>query len=260
LSDPLNEILYGRRGAIFIAALFSFSSVIGAAYASGWKSLLVCRVLLGIGMGAKASVIPILIAETAPRKIRGSSVICWQLFDSCGMFLGFAANLVAFSSESSSSWRWMSAAPGIPALLLLLLVPLCTESPRWLLKKGRYKAALRSWIRLRGTTTPILACRDLFYTHVQIQNETRYMMSRQQGDEFPLQGGHDTVVHDAYQESILLTSYRTRFLQLFRIPRIRRAAISAFVVMVAQQACGVRAPHRPVFLNVLPLLLIILTK
>lgn len=242
MSDPLNEHVYGRRGAIFIAALFSLASVIGAAYAKTWESLLACRVLLGMGMGAKASVIPIFAAETAPRQSRGSLVICWQLFDSFGIFLGFVANLVAFSSGSINRWRWMAAAPCIPALLLLLLVPLCTESPRWLLKKGRYKAALQSWTRLRGGTTPILACRDLFYTHVQIQNETRYILNRQRDDAFPLQEDRGTAVDDAYQRSILLTSYRTRFLQLFRIARIRRAAISAFVVMVAQQACGVRVP------------------
>ena len=239
MSDPLNEHVYGRRGAIFIAALFSFSSVIGAAYVDDWKPLLACRVLLGVGMGAKASVIPIFAAETAQRQIRGSLVICWQLFDSLGIFLGFVANLVAFSSGSESRWRWMAAAPCIPALVLLLLVPLCTESPRWLLKKGRYKAALRSWIRLRGATTPILACRNLFYTHVQIQNETRYIMSRQRDDGFPLQEDHGTVIDDTYQQKILLTSYWTRFLQIFKVPRIRRAGISAFVVMVAQQACGV---------------------
>jgi MFS family permease len=236
LSDPLNEHVYGRRGALFVAAIFSFSSVIGAAYASTLASLLACRVLLGVGMAAKASVVPILAAETAPRSIRGSLVIAWQLLDSCGICLGFAANLAVFPS-----WRRMVAAPFIPALAVLILVPLCTESPRWLLKKGRYKEALKAWIRLRGVPTPILACRDLYYTHVQIQSETRYLMSSQRGQEIPLESVTDGVVRDGddYQEGFKLTSYRTRLVQLVRIPRIRRAAVSAFVVMVAQQACGV---------------------
>lgn len=36
LSDPLNEYFFGRRGALFIAAIFSFSTVIGAAYVQSW--------------------------------------------------------------------------------------------------------------------------------------------------------------------------------------------------------------------------------
>ena len=236
MSDPLNEYIYGRRGALFIAGLFSFSSVIGAAYARSWKELLACRVLLGIGMGAKASVVPILAAESAPRYIRGTLVICWQLFDAFGIFLGNAANLVVFNN-----WRRMVAAPFIPALLMLLLIPVCTESPRWLLKKGRYKAALNAWIRLHGAPTPILACRDLYFTDVQIQSETRYIQNAQQGQAIQLRRNNaGTAAHETYQREIALTSYWARFLQLFRVPRIRRAGVAAFVVMIAQQACGVR--------------------
>ena len=32
--------------------------------------------------------------------------------------------------------------------------------------------------------------------------------------------------------------YLTRFFQLFTIPRVRRATLAAFVVMIAQQMCG----------------------
>lgn len=55
LSDPLNEFVYGRRGATFIAAIFCFASVIGAACSRSTAQLLACRILLGVGMGSKAS-------------------------------------------------------------------------------------------------------------------------------------------------------------------------------------------------------------
>lgn len=68
--DPLNEYFFGRRGALFIAAIFSFSTVIGAAYVQSWcvlstastgrhpnesyrQQLLVLRILLGIGIGVR---------------------------------------------------------------------------------------------------------------------------------------------------------------------------------------------------------------
>jgi hypothetical protein len=64
LSDPLNEFLYGRRGAIFIAGIVSLISVIGAAFARSRWVLLAFRILLGLGMGAKASVVPIYAGKT----------------------------------------------------------------------------------------------------------------------------------------------------------------------------------------------------
>jgi hypothetical protein len=56
LSDPLNEWFYGRRGAMFVAALFCLVSVVAAAFVQTKWAFLACRILLGLGMGMKASV------------------------------------------------------------------------------------------------------------------------------------------------------------------------------------------------------------
>jgi hypothetical protein len=56
LTDPLNEWLYGRRGAILIAAIFTFVGVVGTAFSQTKWELLIFRIILGLGMGAKASV------------------------------------------------------------------------------------------------------------------------------------------------------------------------------------------------------------
>lgn len=77
-SDPLNYYL-GRRGAIFISAVFCVLTPIGSALSQSWPQLLVTRLLMGIGMGAKASTVPIFCAENTPASIRGGLVMCWQL-------------------------------------------------------------------------------------------------------------------------------------------------------------------------------------
>jgi MFS family permease len=79
ISDPLNHWL-GRRGVIFIAAVFSLLSPIGMAVTQNWKQLVVCRVLLGIGMGLKEVTVPVFSAEVAPTRIRGGLVMSWQLW------------------------------------------------------------------------------------------------------------------------------------------------------------------------------------
>lgn len=174
LSDPLNEYAFGRRGALFIAAAFSFATVIAAAYVNSWQALLGMRILLGIGIGAKASVVAIYIAETCPTRLRGSLIILWQMFVACGIFIGDAANLVVFDS-----WRKQVASPFIPAIPLMVLVWFCYESPRWLYKHNKVKSALNSLRHLRKND--ILACRDLFLMHEQLQGEVKFFLRK--GDE-----------------------------------------------------------------------------
>lgn len=70
MSDPLNNY-FGRRGTIFFSAAFCCLSVIGSAVTQNWWQLFITRVLLGIGMGSKASTVPIFCAENAPAAVRG---------------------------------------------------------------------------------------------------------------------------------------------------------------------------------------------
>ncbi|KAK0612839.1 hypothetical protein B0T17DRAFT_498871 [Bombardia bombarda] len=208
LSDPLNYYI-GRRGAIFFAGHFCFWPVIGSAFAQTWVQLLVCRILMGIGMGAKASSVPVFAAENSPAAIRGALVMSWQLWTAFGILLGTCANL-AVGRTGDIAWRLQLGSAFIPAVPLLLLIYLCPESPRWYMKKNRYPEAFRSLLKLRNN--PIQAARDLYYIHVQLEIE---------------------------KAIIGKSTYLTRFTQLFTIPRVRRATLASFTVMIAQQMCGI---------------------
>ncbi|KAF3766558.1 hypothetical protein M406DRAFT_351545 [Cryphonectria parasitica EP155] len=208
LSDPLNNVL-GRRGTIFAAAQFCFWPVLGSACAQTWQQLLVCRLLLGVGMGAKASSVPIFAAENAPASIRGALVMTWQMWTAFGICLGTCANLI-LGRVGSIAWRLQLGSAFIPAIPLMVLIFFCPESPRWYMKKGRYQDAMRSLLRLRNH--PIQAARDLYYIHAQIEVERE-------------------ILHGS--------TYAQRFIELFTIPRLRRATLASFVVMIAQQMCGI---------------------
>lgn len=86
LSHPLNHRL-GRRGTIFFSAWFCFLAVIGSACVQTWVELFICRLLLGVGMGAKAATIPVLAGESVPAAIRGTLVMGWQLWVAFGIFM-----------------------------------------------------------------------------------------------------------------------------------------------------------------------------
>ena len=208
LSDPLNNY-FGRRGTIFVSAVFCLFSVIGSGVSQTWEQLLVTRLLLGIGMGCKASVIPIYAAENCPAAIRGGLVMSWQMWTAFGIFLGFTANLAVYN-VGDIAWRLQLGSAFIPAVPLVVGVYFCPESPRWYIKKGRYSKAFQSLCRLRNT--PLQAARDLYYIHAQIMEENQFVAK---------------------------SNYVTRFIELFTIPRVRRATLASFVVMLAQQMCGI---------------------
>ncbi|GAM90064.1 hypothetical protein ANO11243_081040 [Dothideomycetidae sp. 11243] len=216
LSDPMNAYLFGRRPAIFAAAIFCLVTVVGSSCVKTAGQLLACRILLGIGMGAKASIVPIFAAEVAPAQIRGSLVMNWQLFVAFGLFLGFSANLAVFNIRDLN-WRLQLAAAALPALPLIVLIFVCPESPRFLIKEQKWADAYRSLCYLNKG--PMIAAKELFSIQAQIQRQD-------DTDPYHNQGA---------------TSYPRRFLQLFTVPRIRRATQAAFSVMISQQACGVNA-------------------
>ncbi|KAF5389506.1 hypothetical protein D9757_004345 [Collybiopsis confluens] len=196
LTDPLN-ILLGRRGTIFICVTCKFIHHT------------VTRLLLGIGMGAKATTVPVFAAENTPAAIRGGLVMSWQLWTAFGIFLGVSANLALFR-VGTIAWRLQLGSAFIPAIPLVIGIYFCPESPRWYMKKDRYHDAFKSLKRLRNTE--LQAARDLYYVHRQLQ------------EEFAVLKG---------------SSYFSRFFELFTIPRVRRATLASFVVMIAQQMCGI---------------------
>ncbi|KAF3931898.1 hypothetical protein ABW20_dc0100007 [Dactylellina cionopaga] len=204
LSDPLNNIV-GRRGTIFFAANFCLWPAIGSGFTRNWWELLICRLLLGVGMGAKGSTVPVFAAENSPASIRDG----YQLWTAFGIFLGTCANL-AVVDTGKIAWRLQLGSAFIPAVPLLIGIYFCPESPRWYIKKGRYRKAFDSLIRLRNHR--IQAARDLYYITAQINVE---------------------------RDIVGQNNYLTRFIDLFRVPRIRRATLAAGIVMLAQQMCGI---------------------
>ncbi|CAI7602621.1 unnamed protein product [Penicillium crustosum] len=214
LSDPLNHIL-GRRGTIFLAAIFSLLSPLGSSLTQHWGQLVACRVLLGIGMGLKEVTVPVYSAENAPTNIRGGLVMSWQLWTAFGIFLGTCANLIV-ANTGHISWRLQLGSAFIPAVPLLLGIWFCPESPRWLMTKKNHKKAFASLLKLRNS--PLQAARDLYRIHAQLEMEKHL------------------ITESGFSKS---DNMFVRFVELFTVPRLRRAVQASGIVMIAQQMCGI---------------------
>ena len=213
LTQPMNA-LFGRRGTIFIAAFLSFATCIWQAVTNNWWHMFISRFFLGLGIGPKSATVPVYAAECSPPLIRGALVMQWQTWTAFGIMLGNAAGLALFRVSdvpniTGLNWRLMMGSAAIPALFVMAQVYICPESPRWLMKKGKYPQAMRSFLRIRSN--PLLAARDMYFAHCLIEEERRV-------------------------ESV---KSRVGFVQLFTVPRNLRATLASCIVMFGQQFCGI---------------------
>lgn len=208
--DPMNHYL-GRRGEIFVTALCLTATPIGSGFARTWQELFAARFVMGIGIGAKNATVPIYSAEMAPARIRGALVMFWQLWVVAGIFLGFCANVIV-KDTGRIAWRLQLGSAFIPSFILAAGIWFCPESPRWLMKHGKYAKGFKSMKVLRAH--PIIAARDYYYSYVIYVEELK------------VAGGQ---------------GYFSRMADCFRVPRIRRANYGASTVMIAQQMCGINS-------------------
>ncbi|KAK9161418.1 hypothetical protein Syun_007759 [Stephania yunnanensis] len=106
------------------------------------------RFLTGFGIGIFSYVIPVFIAELAPKNIRGGLATLNQLMIVTGSSVAFLIGTVV-------TWRTLALTGIIPCLVLLLGLFFIPESPRWLAKVGRQKEFEIALQRLRGKNTDV---------------------------------------------------------------------------------------------------------
>lgn len=146
---------FGLKRALYgCAACFAVSSV-GVYLSATFAQYVLWRIVGGIGVGAASIVSPMYIAEIAPAKVRGRLVVLYQLGIVAGILGAVYVNMLIERSGSEGwqiahGWRWMFAAAAVPAVLFAVTILLSQESPRWLMKVGRYQHAERVLAAING--------------------------------------------------------------------------------------------------------------
>jgi sugar porter (SP) family MFS transporter len=161
-SGPLSDRL-GRRPVLQIAAVLFAVSAIASAVAPGYISLVIARMIGGLGVGAALIVAPMYIAEMAPPESRGRFVSFNQLNIVVGISAAFFSNYLILTLGDSGAawaqtlrlgdwnWRWMLGIETLPAVAYLLALSLVPESPRWLAMRGRDAEATEILGRVAGS-------------------------------------------------------------------------------------------------------------
>jgi MFS family permease len=211
----------GRRGSVLVAAILSLGGTVGSSRSQTWRQLLVWRIVLGIGIGTKASIVPIWESEVLPPAKRGRVLVSWQVFVAIGLLTGNGATY--YFGDSEIQWRYQILTGAIPALVLLVLAYIGCESPRWLVVHGKYVEAFETLVQLRKER--LLAAEEFCYTYFQIQVE-RAAARRKIEPDFSV-----------YQRRI---GYLERLWQLLTLVRNRRALLATLIFMMTRHLSGIK--------------------
>eukprot|EP00934_Nitzschia_sp_Nitz4_P004462 Nitzschia sp. Nitz4//scaffold2_size372955//4151//5861//NITZ4_000349-RA/size372955-snap-gene-0.0-mRNA-1//1//CDS//3329546554//4452//frame0 len=138
---------YGRKITMYVASILF---IIGAALQAGAANmtmLQVPRLLSGAGIGALSMCSPIYIGELAPESRRGQLATLWQMAIVTGIVMVSIMNFGL--SEWDNGWRISYGGNIVFAVILIGMLTVMPESPRFLVGKGRHDEAREALLRVR---------------------------------------------------------------------------------------------------------------
>jgi putative MFS transporter len=125
------------RAATYAVAVYALTSLL-CAFAWSFASLVVLRTIQGVGLGGEVPVGATYINEISRAKGRGRFFLLYELIFPTGLT---GAALLGYWLVPHYGWRSMFIIGGVAGLLAMLVIRRLSESPRWLMSKGRFGEA-----------------------------------------------------------------------------------------------------------------------
>jgi SP family myo-inositol transporter-like MFS transporter 13 len=142
---------FGRRIASMVAAAaFTIGSLV-LMVAWNYSTLVIGRLVVGVGIGIASLTTPIYIAEVATPNMRGQLVTVNAFLITVGQFTaGMVAGLFV-EVMPEHGWRFMLGLGAIPGLVMFFGFMQLPESPRWLAMQGKREEASKVLRSLRDS-------------------------------------------------------------------------------------------------------------
>jgi sugar porter (SP) family MFS transporter len=212
LLSPANEYLGRRWAIIFSCVLYTVGGALEAA-AQDYGMIIAARIVLGFGVGLEGGTVPVYVAETVERRLRGNMVSLYQFAIAFGEVLGYA--VAAMFITVPGNWRYILGSSLLFSTIMGIGMLYMPESPRYLMHKGKPVEAFKVWKRIRGIES--LDSREEFYV---------MKMSQEQEDEEVANGRGNS---------------KYPWLDLLTEPRARRAFVYANMMIMLGQMTGINA-------------------
>ncbi|EDK42094.1 fructose symporter [Lodderomyces elongisporus] len=169
------------------------------------------RFILGLGVGIEGGTVGVYLAEAISKKKRGGITSAYQLFIAVGEVLGFA--IAAIFINVKSGWRYMLGSSIVFSTILFLGMLFLPESPRFVAYKGNFGEAYNIFTRLRD-----MELRESKIEFIQMIQAVEYE-----------------------REKNLTRNKAKEWMELFTVPRNRRALVYGAMMVSLGQLTGINA-------------------
>jgi sugar porter (SP) family MFS transporter len=147
----------GRKSLLIADAAIYAGGALLSAVTPNLTVLLIARTLIGLAIGADSAIATAYIAEYAPRNRRGALSMLQQWMITVGILFAFIVALVVLwalpDSAKTTDWRLILGIGAVPAIIGVIFRTRMPESPRWLMRHGRYDATQQAMARLGSDVT-----------------------------------------------------------------------------------------------------------
>ncbi|WP_156191785.1 sugar porter family MFS transporter [Corynebacterium kalinowskii] len=130
----------GRKATLIGGGVIFVVGSLACAMAGSALALGAARTALGAAVGLVSIVVPMYISEMAPPAVRGGLVSLNTLMIVVGQLLAFLTNSAL---AHTGNWRLMLGLAAVPGLVLAVGMFFMTDSPVWLMRKGKQEEALQ---------------------------------------------------------------------------------------------------------------------
>ncbi|ORY00052.1 monosaccharide transporter [Basidiobolus meristosporus CBS 931.73] len=125
------------------------------------------RFLIGFACGHGAVILPTYIGEVAPIKTRGTFGTCNQFNTVIGILV---VECMSLGMATSVGWRVLVALVGAFGLVQAILMPMCVETPRYLVSMNRNEEAKASLQKLRGNADIEIEFQEILQAREEAKN------------------------------------------------------------------------------------------
>lgn len=134
----------GRKKSMILVAVGYAAFCILSALSVSVAMLWIARILLGVTIGISLVAVPVFVAESVPARIRGATLVAYQVSTVIGIIIGFLVAAALADVNDQYNWRIMLGIAALPAVILLPFLLRLPETARWFMLKGRRDEAYQS--------------------------------------------------------------------------------------------------------------------
>jgi len=144
----------GRKSGLLwnnVTAIVGVVLEVLAKYTGAYEILILGRLIIGFNSGLNAGLCPMYLAEIAPQHLRGAIGTVYQLVVTISILFSQILGL-EFVMGTELLWPWLLGVALLPAIFQLSTLPVCPESPKYILiNQGKEIEAQNALTWFRGT-------------------------------------------------------------------------------------------------------------